>query len=71
VPTRPPLSSSIRSAAGAGAVLLIAGCAAAIMAITDAKRSKAVQRCIPDSIFLPLQTSRHSTTIRIPYDFDQ
>jgi len=48
---RPPLSSSIRSVAGAGTVLLIAGCAAAIMAITDAKCSKAVQRCIPDSMF--------------------
>jgi hypothetical protein len=48
---RPPLSSSIRSAAGAGAVLLIAGCAATIMAITDAKCSKAVRRCIRDCIF--------------------
>jgi len=32
----------------AHAALLIAGCAAAIMAITDAKRSKAVQRCTPE-----------------------
>jgi len=49
---RPPLSSRIRSAAGAaGAVLLIAGWAAAIMAMTNAKRSEVMQKFVPDSMF--------------------
>jgi hypothetical protein len=56
---RPPLSSSIRSAAGAGAALLTAGCATAIMVTTNAKRSEAMQRCVPDSMFYRLKTSRY------------
>jgi len=48
---RPPLSSRIRSATAAAAVLLIAGCAAVIMAMANAKRCKVIQRPIPDSMF--------------------
>ena len=52
---RPPLSSRIRSVAGVGAVLLIAACAAVIMAMTHAKLSKVMQRPVPDSMLYHLK----------------
>jgi hypothetical protein len=54
----------------AHAALLIAGSAAAIMAITDAKRSKAVQRCTPERMLYRFKPAGKPRTIRIPCDFD-
>jgi hypothetical protein len=44
----------MRSVAGAGAALLIAACAAVIMAMTHAKPSKVMQRPVPDSMLYRL-----------------